>query len=465
MYGPDEFAVWGETLALEVPSTAKPSAPIIDRVVPAFRWTRKKNYSQRQCGLRVYLKGPWFSSGDGEQLAVVCLSGADEDVRVTESEATHRARVRANDPTATQWGEDPLFPPDNEAPEEDPNRVGPLPDKWGPRAMRFSSWETLILRKKVSVGAHRYEVALFDVSYDEQEKQWYCDIALDIGKAYLPFVKLALARYQPKSVEGLELSEIAFAEGAQVYPERVVNVTVKKDAENNEPVVYLQLTGPAPSKGYSYVIIPKPGVVETIPGPRSPEEILRDRGFGREGFETDGWGWERLSPRDSRETPGHMPSNLPPRASDHDGPAIPFSGTSVNPVPTWNPRTETSLYPRIEIWCETGAGLKIPRVEYTPDCTDGPTIPWVMRRDHIASIRGATSRLVIMEHELHLTHNDPDPETMNASTGVPEWHAPPYTEQTFLNSLPDEFLKRLYEHGGARVEGRLVYVESIDIVP
>lgn len=40
------------------------------------------------------------------------------------------------------------------------------------------------------------------VHYDDQHgrKLWYCDIDMDAGEAYFPFVRLALARYQPQSV-------------------------------------------------------------------------------------------------------------------------------------------------------------------------------------------------------------------------------------------------------------------------
>lgn len=70
---------------LDIPATARPAAPKVSYVIPAFDWAsaaggtifNPKVTSTRQGGgLRVYLDRPWFSSGDGEQLGVVTWAGA-----------------------------------------------------------------------------------------------------------------------------------------------------------------------------------------------------------------------------------------------------------------------------------------------------------------------------------------------------------------------------------------------------
>src|SRR5215207_3202949 len=43
------------------------------------------------------------------------------------------------------------------------------------------------------------EVAPHDVFYDAERQLWFCDIEIDQGQSYWPFVRLALARYQPCS--------------------------------------------------------------------------------------------------------------------------------------------------------------------------------------------------------------------------------------------------------------------------
>lgn len=50
-----------------------------------------------------------------------------------------------------------------------------------------------------------------DVTDDPERGLWFCDIEIDTGAAYWPFVRLALARYQPCSTEGAHLSEVVLA--------------------------------------------------------------------------------------------------------------------------------------------------------------------------------------------------------------------------------------------------------------
>ena len=42
----------------------------------------------------------------------------------------------------------------------------------------------------------------------------------------MPFVRLALARYQPRSIDGVELSEVVLADFAQLTPDRSAALTV-----------------------------------------------------------------------------------------------------------------------------------------------------------------------------------------------------------------------------------------------
>ena len=62
-----------------------------------------------------------------------------------------------------------------------------------------------------------------------QRKLWYCDLDLDTAEAYYPFIRLALARFQPNSrvVRGdldfrfwrdLRLSPVVLADLVQTAP-------------------------------------------------------------------------------------------------------------------------------------------------------------------------------------------------------------------------------------------------------
>lgn len=67
------------------------------------------------------------------------------------------------------------------------------------------------------------EVAPHDVFFDDVRQLWYCDIEIDHGRSYWPFVRLALARYQPASDSGAHLSDVvrwrAVARGEPTPPD------------------------------------------------------------------------------------------------------------------------------------------------------------------------------------------------------------------------------------------------------
>jgi hypothetical protein len=69
------------------------------------------------------------------------------------------------------------------------------------------------------------DVAPHDVRWDAERRLWYCDVELTFGRAYYPFVRLALARYQPVSLAGAHLSPIVLADFAQLTPHRGVSIT------------------------------------------------------------------------------------------------------------------------------------------------------------------------------------------------------------------------------------------------
>jgi len=70
------------------------------------------------------------------------------------------------------------------------------------------------------------EIAPHDVAYDHDHDRelWFCDIEIDPGFSYWPMVRLALARYQPASVSGAELSEVVIADFMPLVADRWLNV-------------------------------------------------------------------------------------------------------------------------------------------------------------------------------------------------------------------------------------------------
>ncbi len=210
--------------ALSIPSSARPPAPKVLYLVPTFTWTEPEAASSERKGggLRVYMERPWFATGEEEMLGVVLWENSGEDP--PESAV----------PFASDWGEDPIF---NSAPL--PSRHPSLASF--PLATKLESELTLAEipgLEKFSVAGHKLDLI---ENYDKERDLWFCDIDVDAGKAYSPFVRLALARYQPNSkVEKAPevcLSHVVLADFIQLAPNRSASV-VYEDGK-----LYVGVTG------------------------------------------------------------------------------------------------------------------------------------------------------------------------------------------------------------------------------
>ncbi|WMT73650.1 hypothetical protein [Bradyrhizobium sp. Ash2021] len=204
-------------LTLDILNTARPAAPKVLYVLPTFGWSDKTegtwNVSARGGGgLRVYLDRPWFSSGAGELLGVV-LWGCVPPQQGTFTAFTVPDYLSA---VVTQWGMDPIW----DAPPP-PSQAVPLPQHFR-NAVDIASG--LTLEWPPGFGNIPISVAGHSVGYDVDRQLWYCDIELDSGVAYFPFIRLALARYQPKSLPDAHLSRVVLADYVQLVPDRAASI-------------------------------------------------------------------------------------------------------------------------------------------------------------------------------------------------------------------------------------------------
>jgi hypothetical protein len=180
-------------------------------VVPTFGWTEQttdlglnRTRTRSGGGLRVFLDRPWFSSGAGEQLAVVLATG-------TVLPGDHQLRD-----LVTQLGTDPAFR--TEAPTSVFPAIGQFP-------LAKDTKPSLTVPELADRGAAGVvAAAVHDVEWDAERRRWTCDIVLPPDRVYAPFVHLALARYQPNSLTGVELSAVATLEWAQLAPDRAATV-------------------------------------------------------------------------------------------------------------------------------------------------------------------------------------------------------------------------------------------------
>jgi hypothetical protein len=65
--------------------------------------------------------------------------------------------------------------------------------------------------------------------YNPTRKLWYVDIAVDPSDSFWPFLRLALCRYQPESINGCHLSAPVRCDFVQLPPERTASVSRTDD--------------------------------------------------------------------------------------------------------------------------------------------------------------------------------------------------------------------------------------------
>jgi len=237
----DKIKVVGKKMCTWVKNASPPPAPEILYVVPTFGWVRVekpagKSSWRRGGGLRVYLDRPWNVSGYGEMLAVVIPSASfNGDPNIAPSNQPIKNFI-------TQWGNDPIWKSSyvqGSSPKRDHFPLARYePDTQGKWLPTFAPIEeagqppgdfkvTGLTHPSLTATTEnaKVEIAPHDVFYDEERQLWYCDIEVDCGTAYYPFIRLALARYQPVSKTNAYLSNIVLADFMALNPDRWLNVT------------------------------------------------------------------------------------------------------------------------------------------------------------------------------------------------------------------------------------------------
>jgi hypothetical protein len=221
-----DFTRTGEALRVDVPSSAPPAPPDVAYVVPTFGWQTEETTNVKSAvrfgnGLRVYLDRPWYSSGDNELLGVA-LWPANEAA----PDAPTRELFK---PYFTQWGNDPIWAT---------GALSAVPTL-GQFPLAVATASNLV----VPGTSLQPDVAGHDVAYDEERRLWYCDIELANDSVYAPFVRLALLRYQPHSITGVECSPVVLADFAQLVPDRSAVLSLDS-SDNRAARLYVGGLGP-----------------------------------------------------------------------------------------------------------------------------------------------------------------------------------------------------------------------------
>jgi hypothetical protein len=226
------LTVDGEPQLLRIRSSRRPPAPMVVSVLPAFSWSEENGsvLTRRGGALRVYLARPWFETGAGERLAVVVEKrGLRYDT--------------ADNPLISKVGRDPIW----DAPFSSAglNSELFLEQSWPPPAEELIPGEDPPVPEATLAEQGDLPVALaaYSPDFDPDRDLWYCDLVLDLSRipGYWPFIRLALARWQPFSLAP-SISSVVVCDFAQLAPDRSLTVTRAGD----DVSLTLRGRGPAP---------------------------------------------------------------------------------------------------------------------------------------------------------------------------------------------------------------------------
>ncbi len=258
---PPQITVQSDRQAIWVPSATAPPAPSIRYIIPTFGWNRSGQGSAKQQswrrggGLRVYLDRPWFATGSNEMLAV-CLPRGPAD-----------PQENADKNYVTMWGADPIwlngnidtvapkasdFPLRVRAGQTLKYAIAPEGEAFGPvdpspDGVALPGFATGPYRPRGAPATTELDIVPHAVGYDASRKLWYADIVVNPHDSYMPFIRLALARFQPASVSGLHLSAAVLADFAQLTNDRLVVTTPGANA--GQRIIAVHGVGPTESQG------------------------------------------------------------------------------------------------------------------------------------------------------------------------------------------------------------------------
>jgi hypothetical protein len=261
----DNIQRLGPEVELSVPNSARPAPPKVLYAIPTFRWEDKatrggKTRIRHGGGLRLYLDRPWYSSGEGELLGVVAMPPpkrvkpdlviSGEAVAVERLGGLYRERVwSGSEMTALGELEEILaYPKFVVSARTHVTTIGKDPTWASQDPKKVVAYTDFPLRTKASrtgltiaeIPGAQVAVAAHEVFYDTKRELWYSDIELSPGIAYFPFVRLALARFQPESVANAHLSPIVLTDFIQLLADRTANVSIS----GNQATVTVSGIGP-----------------------------------------------------------------------------------------------------------------------------------------------------------------------------------------------------------------------------
>lgn len=191
----------------DVTSSARPSKPEIAYLLPSYepiRWREAgvRRINERSSFIRCFLRRPWNGTGD-EKLGVVVFNALENTSFQTPNPGANIENPIPKEfrKLVSRWGYDPGW---------DNNDYPPLTPDDLTNAVGVVRYDDLV----ESTGTERppVSVVLHEVLYSLEKDLWYVDIGIRPPRHGIPFVQLAVVRYQTSSVDGLAISAVELAD-------------------------------------------------------------------------------------------------------------------------------------------------------------------------------------------------------------------------------------------------------------
>lgn len=264
-FGPDELPTvddpgsLGNEVAVNIPSSAIPAPPVVHDVIPMFLWEQTTEPQHpfairriRRSGVRIWLDRPWYSSGDGELLAII----ATGDPALAEGKTD----------SVSLWARDPILLSSKIA---NCYEV-PVLAAWQQRAVQLNLVpESLPGRPELHAvkagtpadGDKVINAYAYTPEFHPGRGRWFVDAVFESAGTSWPFLRLAVARYQPNSIAGMEFSHVMATDFIQLPPERIGTLS-RPDANH----VRVSITGVT-------AVTNAPGVTVPATRPDKPEQL------------------------------------------------------------------------------------------------------------------------------------------------------------------------------------------------
>lgn len=209
-------------VTISVPAAAAPARPEVASILPLFHWVEGPEPEQpfawrrtRRVGLRLYLERPWYSSGAGEKLAV--LLATSPTGRSSGSELT------------SEWGADPAWFQRGPAYRGVTMKHQDFVQRGGVDRPSESAGPSGLPAVVATGDGQQVVVLPYEPTYSEDRQLWRVDVGIATGAALWPFVRLAVARYQPDALPGCALSKVVRCDFMQLPPERAFTLSRPDD--------------------------------------------------------------------------------------------------------------------------------------------------------------------------------------------------------------------------------------------